>query len=168
MAKVESLNLSRRRFLRAKTHQQSTQFRLPWSISENHFSSHCSRCEQCVSSCETGIIAIDSDGLPFLDFKKGECTFCGACVEACPEPLFDNVRQQPLQGYLNIKETCLAKQQIFCQSCADSCDTQAIGFFYNTAIPEPVVEQSDCTHCGACISVCPTGATELIQRQEPS
>ncbi|TLU66861.1 ferredoxin-type protein NapF [Thalassotalea litorea] len=162
MATLRHVDLSKRRFLRAQSRTTITHFRLPWTIGEEHFNHNCSKCRQCLEVCETQIIELDGDGLPFLNFSKGECTFCAACVEKCPEPLFQSRQQPPFSGQLNIKQTCLAKQHIFCQSCADSCDQQAISFVYRQAIPEPSVDQNACNQCGACISVCPNQSTELI------
>ncbi|WP_394174326.1 ferredoxin-type protein NapF [Thalassotalea litorea] len=163
---LRQVDLSRRRFFRAQTRNAVTHFRLPFIIGEKHFAAHCSQCHACVDVCETHIIELDADGLPYLNFTKDECTFCGVCVDTCPEPLFRARDEAPFSGMLNIKQTCLAKQQIFCQSCADSCDQQAISFKYLTSIPTPEVDQQACNQCGACISVCPNQSTELINTQE--
>ncbi|QDP00486.1 ferredoxin-type protein NapF [Thalassotalea sp. PS06] len=165
MATLRHVDLSRRRFLRVQARQAVTHFRLPWSISEQHFVSHCTQCQQCLDVCETNIIELDSDGLPYLNFSKNECTFCGACFDKCPEPLFRDKSEPAFFGQLNIKTSCLAQQQIFCQSCADSCDQQAIRFAYKQAVPTPEIDQQACNQCGACISVCPNQSTELINTE---
>ena len=61
--------------------------------------SHCPGCTHpCVTACDPGIIHLhpqdhDLAGLPYLDFNTSGCTFCKACVEACPVSVPD-----PLDG----------------------------------------------------------------------
>ena len=156
---------TRRNFLRGRRLTTSSAIRLPWVKGELHFVDNCSQCGDCASKCPENIIAIGAGGFPEVDFNKGECTFCQECVKACREPLFTDIDSDPAwQLELRIKDNCLAYNKIHCQSCQDSCETEAIRFKYlTTSIPQPVIEQEDCTSCGACISVCPQSSISLIK-----
>ncbi|TYK65905.1 ferredoxin-type protein NapF [Colwellia echini] len=169
---------SRRRFFRGRVSNKQI-IRLPWTINEAVFRSGCTQCQDCINSCETNIIVKDEDGLPTVDFNLGECTFCNKCIDACEQPLFsgafprtgelkdnNNTPEATLAennkawpGIFTINDKCLAKNNIYCQSCRDECETNAIKFNYiNTSIPEPSLNESDCTQCGACVKSCPQEA----------
>jgi ferredoxin-type protein NapF len=164
------VDLERRGFLRGKKVALARPFRLPWSISELIFTTYCNQCGDCSPVCEPGVIVTGEDGYPFVDSSKGECTFCGACVTACSQPLFiDDKSQEAWPAELTINDRCLAKNQIYCDSCRDSCDQNAIQFRYmGSAIPVPVVDNSLCNGCGACVSICPQKSTQLSLRREPA
>ena len=146
--------------------------RLPWVINEAVFTSGCTQCQDCIQSCETNIIVKDEDGFPKIDFNQGECTFCNKCIEVCEQPLFSGIfthemsedksdseirRAWPVS--LEISDKCLAKNNIYCQSCRDECETSVIKFNYlNSSIPQPSINLIDCTQCGACIKSCPQDA----------
>ncbi len=124
--------------------------------------SHCLDCAQpCVSRCETGIIRIhpgshDHAGIPYLDFSAGGCTFCQACVEACPIDITIGNKATPSLGTLTInRNSCIAWQDIICMSCSHACDYKAIATSYQR---RPRVDASACTGCGKCVSVCPVKA----------
>lgn len=179
---TEKLNMpSRRRLFRGKVKTKQN-MRLPWSISEAAFTSGCTQCQECINHCETNIIVKDEDGFPKIDFNLGECSFCDKCIDVCEQPLFkgsfseaSNNNQQnqqnqknqkmdkPWPGAININDKCLAKNNIYCQSCRDECEINVIKFNYtSSSIPEPSIELSDCTQCGACIKVCPQDAITFI------
>ena len=163
-----AVNQSKRNFLRGRKPLPTPKFRLPWITSEQHFINDCTQCGDCISACPEQIIVKGDDGFPTIDFAKGECTFCEDCISSCKEPLFISERSaKAWPSHFNIKDNCLAKNDVFCQSCRDVCDSRAITFSYaNGPIPTPVIEQSNCNSCGACISTCPTDSTELILIQE--
>jgi ferredoxin-type protein NapF len=178
---------SKRRFFRGKVKTQQV-MRLPWVINEAVFTSGCTQCQECISSCESNIIVKDDEGFPKIDFSQGECTFCNKCIEVCKEPLFSGVfpatnsteasapeiknldsnstEQKQLKNsdkawpvILEISDKCLAKNNIYCQSCRDECETSVIKFNYlNSSIPQPNLNDIDCTQCGACIKICPQDA----------
>jgi len=170
-------NPARRRLFRGKVHQEQV-LRLPWITSEQIFTQQCTQCQDCISACETNIIIRDEQGFPKIDFSKGECTFCHKCIQTCKEPLFtlpntdtpvdSNVKPWPVA--LDISNKCLAKSDIYCQSCRDECESAAIKFSFVvdgviSSIPKPIVNLADCTQCGACINSCPQDAIKFIFSQ---
>lgn len=157
------IDQTRRNFLRGKRLSTTSAIRLPWVKSEQHFVDSCSQCRDCISQCPENIISIGAGGFPEIDFNKGECTFCQKCVQVCQEPLFTDVENDPAwQLDISIKDNCLAFNQIHCQSCQDSCETEAIKFSYLTSsIPQPSIVESDCNRCGACVSVCPQNSISI-------
>lgn len=159
---------SRRRLFRGQVRTKN-ELRLPWAINEAVFTSGCTQCQDCISRCESNIIIKDEDGFPKVDFNLGECTFCNKCIDVCEQPLFsgtfsDNTstehnNDKAWPATLTISDKCLAKNNIYCQSCRDECETNVIKFNYvNTSIPEPSLNDVDCTQCGACIKTCPQDA----------
>jgi ferredoxin-type protein NapF len=143
--------------------------RLPWVIDEPTFVTGCTQCTHCINACETNIIIKDEDGFPKVDFSLGECTFCNKCIESCEQPLFSGsfthdsskeitqiTEPPPWPATLHVSDKCLAKNNVYCQSCRDECETSVIKFNYlNSSIPQPSLNELDCTQCGACIKSCP-------------
>ena len=161
---------SKRSFLRGKQRAVKSEFRLPWITDEKEFLADCTKCGICIEHCEEKIIVKSEDGFPKIDFSDGECTFCEVCIDKCPQTFFKEDRtENAWPSKFNIKDDCLAKNKVYCQSCKDVCDTRAINFkFIDGSIPQPVVTQDLCNGCGACIKTCPTNSTELILFQENS
>ena len=154
-------NPARRRLFRGKLNQKP-ELRLPWIINEAVFTSGCDQFQDCIKACETQIIVRDDLGFPKIDFSKGECTFCQLCIQSCEKPLFkpqaliDARREEPWPAELGINNKCLAKNEIYCRSCQDVCETQAISFSYQeTSIAKPEITLADCSQCGACVATCP-------------
>ena len=123
---------------------------------------HCIGCAQpCVSSCDPGIIRVhppnhDYADIPYLDFTTGGCTFCQACVEACPIDIAIADKATPSIGTLTInRKSCIAWQDIICVSCSHACDYKAITTSYQR---RPRVDTMACTGCGRCVPVCPVKA----------
>ena len=163
---------SRRRLLRGEV-KAVKPLRLPWTISESVFTEKCTQCHLCIEACETKIITQDKEGFPTIDFETGECTFCTACHEVCEQPLFfhrlssGKYRFKPWSFELAITDLCLAKHDVFCQSCMDVCGVDAIHFGFGSVenrrrISQPEMMADDCTQCGACITTCPQ--TAIVMR----
>ena len=136
--------------------------RLPWAKAESLFTDACTRCGDCLPVCPTGIVVKGSGGFPLLDFSRGECTFCAACVDVCKVPLFHPRTEKPFAHVMEIGATCLPKHGIECRSCGDSCEPVAIRFQFNARrLAEPQLDHDRCTGCGACIAACPANAISL-------
>lgn len=159
--------LSRRSLLRGKWRQRSSAIRPPWSIDELAFIEGCTRCNACITACETQVIVAGSGGYPELDFQRAECTFCQRCVQACAEPVFkrlaavDKLNTAPWQLKALIGSTCLTEQGIECRSCQDSCEPYAISFKLRSTVAQPVLDGSRCNGCGACVRSCPANAIRI-------
>jgi len=165
---IYMVDLSRRNFFRGKKTSTPSAIRLPWVINEQVFIDNCTQCGDCATTCEENIIVKGSGGFPEIDFSKGECSFCQKCIDVCEQPLFVNNRDTSKSAWqlnIQIKNNCLAVNQVVCQSCQDSCETEAISFKYQqSTIPQPQIELDKCNGCGACVSICPKSSIELTPK----
>ena len=153
---MSSINQSRRRLFNRKKNEA---VRPPWVKQSIEFTDECTRCDKCISACETQIIIKGDGGFPEVDFKIDECTFCQKCANACPENLFEDTNTTPWQVKAKIQDSCMAYQGIWCQSCKDSCDSRAISFSLAVGkAPLPQIDLEACTGCGACVAPCPSTA----------
>lgn len=131
----------------------------PWT--DSTFVDTCIRCGDCIDACPESILIKGDGGFPQVTFANDGCTLCGDCATACPEPVFD-FKREAFEWRARIESTCLALNNIQCQSCQDSCETDAIRFRPTLGrVPQPEVITDDCTGCGACTSVCPQDAIAL-------
>jgi len=120
----------------------------------------CRDCDgPCVAACEADIVRRHPDGhafdgVPWLDFSAGACTWCGACAEACPiDSVTVESEQQPRLGCAVLDtDGCFAWQSVVCVSCRFACPERAIGA---DALSRPTIVAEACTGCGACVAVCP-------------
>lgn len=155
--------LSRRAFFTGQRNAVTGAIALPWWRHQ----AGCDGCGRCVTACETQIVQLRAGAFPQLDFQRGECTFCAACVDACPQPLFHSREQQPWQQRIRISHHCLSFQGVDCRSCQESCAQQAIVFRLTVhGIAQPETTPQHCTGCGACIAPCPVSATGLHHEPE--
>lgn len=163
--------VSRKQFLRGDFFGKKNPVRPPWSIEESHFTDTCSRCHECIQHCPEGIIVKGAGGFPEVDFSLGECSFCGECVNHCkPKALYRLSDDDPAwQVKAFIGNTCIAHQGVFCVSCKEQCEAEAIIMHHgDLSIPYPIIDTDRCTGCGACYQPCPIAAIELhpIDEQE--
>lgn len=142
--------------------------RPPWAKPEEVFVADCSRCDDCVRACPQAILVRGDGGFPQIDFSRGECTFCKACVQACRAPVFlDPAGAPPWSQAAAATEACFAAQGIYCRSCAESCEQGAIRFALAAGkLPQPQIDGSLCTGCGACVAPCPAQAIRVARRRE--
>ncbi|MDS4013532.1 MAG: ferredoxin-type protein NapF [Candidatus Accumulibacter sp.] len=156
---------SRRNFLRGRFGIRPKPLRPPWALAEHAFQQACSRCGACCKVCPTGIVVSGDGGYPEIDFVRGECTFCAACVSVCPSAALqrgEEGRAWSLRAALG--EGCLATRAVECRVCADLCLNGAILFLpQRGGIARPIVDETRCTGCGACLAPCPTRAINVCR-----
>lgn len=159
------MDISRRHFFRQRQSSASP-FRPPWSLPEAQFVDRCSRCDDCLKACPTGLLKRGDGGFPIADFGQAACTFCADCVQACASGA---LAAGPLAWdfTIEISEACLAQQRVECRVCGEVCAAGAIAFRPRLGgMALPAVDSLACTACGACLSPCPTGAIARIVRNE--
>lgn len=162
--------ISRRQFLRADFRATSVVLRPPWALREDAFVEHCTRCGDCMRLCPQNILQPDAAGFPSVDFARGSCTFCAACLGACTSAALTHASRQsrvlfpPWQAKAALDDRCLTRSGVYCEICRDRCTPRAIQF--RPAIgraPGPRIDASACNGCGACVSTCPAGAIRIIR-----
>lgn len=157
--------VSRRQFLRGNLTGRDSAIRPPWAVAENEFVARCDQCSECVAACPSHLIEAANNGLPFMNFLKGECDFCNACARACATGalVYRDEANQPIWSLAaTIESTCIAFNGVVCRTCGEHCETTAIRFVHlvgRGAMPQVDLER--CTGCGACVSVCPVKAVRM-------
>jgi ferredoxin-type protein NapF len=118
----------------------------------------------CVAACEPGIIRLhpadqERAGTPYLDFGKSGCTFCKACISACPLEIevVDSATPRIGTARLN-RDTCIAWDDVICMSCHGRCRDQAISSVHQR---RPEINPARCTCCGICVAACPVAALSI-------
>lgn len=126
----------------------------------------CEDCDHpCVHACEPAVICLHPPGhafrgIPYLSFESGPCTFCNACVEACPlEHSQADVERSVRLGIASLDQgACMAWNGITCLSCQTACNYQAVTMDLRS---RPRIETEACTGCGACVGICPSKAIRV-------
>lgn len=162
---MESIDVSRRALLKGSLRHERA-LRPPWAVPETLFLQLCTRCGECQGACETQIISRGDGGYPKIDFSRGECTFCQACVDSCPEGALAVLGKSqgavPWHHVANIGQECLGIKGVYCKSCGEVCEVGAISFTFGSGrVPVPNVMSDACNGCGACVSVCPQEAIKV-------
>lgn len=155
--------VSRRQFIRGDFKARHLPQRPPWALPESRFLDACSHCGDCVSVCPTRIIVVVG-AYPEVDFRRGECTFCGACAVACKDAalLPAEGRTTPWTIMARIAESCLARCGVECRICGDHCQVAAIRFSPRLGGPSVAeIDAASCTGCGACVAPCPVTAISV-------
>ncbi len=155
---MTDINLHRRAFLRGRP--VPTRPRIPWARKD--FSDRCERCDDCIRACEEGILRRGDGGFPEVDFRLGGCSFCAACAKSCSHQAFEPRPSRPWRLRIAFRDSCLSANGVTCRACGDQCDEQAICFRLQTGgRAAPILDEQNCTGCGACIKPCPTDSIRL-------
>ena len=156
------MNLQRRALFRPLKAAENM-LRPPWSGDADTFSERCSRCNACIDRCEEKILIFGDGGFPEINFERGECTFCGACEQACDSNVISRQQSDNFDNYQpRISQDCLNSRGIVCQLCRDSCEAEAILVSYSSTPQLPQINLADCSRCGACVAACPERAIQVV------
>lgn len=152
-------------FSAKKKEKQEVIVRPPYFKEEDSFYKGCLMCQKtpCVTFCEENIIVIKEDKTPVLDFKLGGCTYCDECAKACPNEVLkiENKKTINLTIKIDIMK-CMSWHQTMCFSCKDPCLDDAIEFL---GMFRPSINENRCTSCGFCVSVCPSEAISIKNKE---
>lgn len=148
--------MKRRAFLARLAPKSGRRVLPPYATAETDFSP-CLNCSgPCVTACEeeTGVLVRDAAGRPFLDFQRAGCTFCRACLDACPEGVLEGPERSPLAQVWIETGACLAHRGVVCVACKQACPEDAVTF---EGMMRPRINEA-CTGCGLCVPACPVEA----------
>ncbi len=144
----------------------------PGSLSFEHFATHCTGCQLCVSECPNQVLRPSTDlmhlMLPEMSYERGYCRpECTRCSEVCPAGAFQHV-DKPEKSSIQIghavwiqKNCVVLTDQVECGNCARHCPSGAIEMVPMDANNEespmiPAINEAACIGCGACEYVCPS------------
>ncbi len=127
----------------------------------------------CAQSCAFGAIAINSEGLPEINYSL--CVGCGVCVNECPQFLLylEKAHQKVIIACNNRDKGKQAKDVcpnacISCGLCVKFCPQQAITMItYKNSGTLPKLDSSKCIQCGICSEKCPSKLIKIMQAQSP-
>ena len=139
----------------------------PWSVNSEKFKSFCDGCGECITACKNGILILDKNGYPRVDFSRGSCNFCSVCAQSCPRKALQfDPSIPPWDIHADINGRCLIKNNVVCNTCVEQCEREAI------IIPRivekdqtPQVLTDSCNGCGTCLKACPVQAIEIRQSE---
>ncbi len=148
----------------------------PGSANVERFSSLCTACHLCVSSCPTQVLypsAFDY-GLagilqPKMNYDASYCNFdCVICGNVCPTgailPLSMEIKKETQIGKATfIKDDCIVvSKKKDCGACAEHCPTKAVKMVPYEKLMLPEVNNELCVGCGACDHACPVQPQKAI------
>ena len=65
-----------------------------------------------------------------------------------------------------INSLCLNNQGVYCQSCKESCEEDAIVFNQvDRGVQRPMIVSERCTHCMDCVESCPVEAISISKTE---
>lgn len=135
--------------------------RPPYFKDENIFFTNCVTCDtkDCITACKENIITLCEDNTVKIDFSNSGCTYCDDCAASCQNGVLNLEDKNQISAKMQIDVlTCLSWNSTMCFSCKDPCLDNAIDFL---AMFRPEIN-SNCTSCGFCVKVCPTGAIKVV------
>ncbi|MCX6121590.1 MAG: 4Fe-4S dicluster domain-containing protein [Ignavibacteriales bacterium] len=149
----------------------------PGSISVEHYSSRCTACHLCVSSCPTQVLSpsfldygIAGIFQPKMNYAASYCNYdCVVCGQVCPTgailPLDSNNKKQVQIGKAHfVKDDCIVvTKKKDCGACSEHCPTKAVKMVpYEQRLVIPDLNNEICVGCGACEHACPVQPRKAI------
>jgi ferredoxin len=149
----------------------------PGSYSLSHFTSRCTACQLCVSTCPTQVLqpSVNEYGIsgmmqPRMDFSKSFCNYdCTKCSEVCPNGALipvNSFEKKAIQvGKVTfIKNNCVVfADETACGACSEHCPTKAVHMVpYKNSLTIPETDVNICVGCGACEYACPAKPYKAI------
>ncbi len=142
----------------------------PGSLSLSNFTSRCTACHLCVSSCPAQVLqpALWEYGFtgilqPYMDYSTSYCTFeCVVCGDVCPTGAIlptgaENKKLLQIGKTTFVKENCIVEtEKTECGACAEHCPTKAVKMVPYKNLHLPEIKNEYCVGCGACEHACPT------------
>jgi ferredoxin len=142
----------------------------PGSLGVDRFSSLCTACHLCISSCPTQVmypasIEYGLSGLfqPRMNYDASYCNYdCVICGQVCPTgailPLEIPLKKEVQIGKVEfIKDDCIVvSKKKDCGACSEHCPTKAVKMVpYEKKLMVPDIDNELCVGCGACEHACP-------------
>ena len=148
----------------------------PGARSIDRFTSFCTACHLCISSCPTGVLQpsfmeFGIAGLmqPRMDYGVNYCNFeCTLCGQICPtgaiQSLLPDEKKLVQIGKTQfVKEDCIVEtKKIDCGACSEHCPTKAVKMVPYGKLFLPEADNQYCLGCGACEHACPTKPRKAI------
>ena len=141
------------------------------SISQKHFSQHCTACQLCVSNCPNGVLrpstSLHTFMQPEMSYERGYCRpECTNCSLVCPagaiKPISVEEKSSIQIGHavVNLDNCVVNTDGVSCGNCARHCPAGAIKLVRKNpddknSLRIPVVNEERCIGCGACENLCP-------------
>jgi ferredoxin len=141
------------------------------------FTSLCTACHLCVSSCPTKVLqpSLLEYGLagilqPRMNFRAAFCNFdCVACTTICPTEAIQTLDiEQKHRVQIGVstfmEKICVVVEKgTACGACSEHCPTKAVEMVpYKNGLKIPKVDAKICVGCGACEYACPTRPVRAI------
>jgi ferredoxin len=148
----------------------------PGSLSLQNFTSRCTACHLCVSSCPAQVLqpALWEYGFtgifqPYMDYSASYCTYdCVICGDVCPTgaifPIsIEDKKKLQIGKTTFIKENCIVEtEKTECGACSEHCPTKAVKMIPYNKLHIPEIKNEYCVGCGACEHACPTTPYKAI------
>jgi polyferredoxin/Fe-S-cluster-containing dehydrogenase component len=149
----------------------------PGSLGVERFSSLCTACHLCVSSCPTQVLfpsfleyGVAGVFQPKMNYNASYCNFdCVLCSQVCPTgailPLDVSSKKEVQIGIVQfVKNDCIVvTKEKDCGACSEHCPTKAVHMVpYGKSLMIPETNNDICVGCGACEHVCPAQPTKAI------
>ncbi len=133
------------------------------SLFRRQVSEECRACKLCVAACPTGAI----DSTQGYRSDPSECTLCLECLDACPRSsirLSPSLKLDPWQPYNPSRRDLIGTLGLSAAAVAlfgsEAYNKQANAFLLRPPGATEEAMLSTCVRCGACLTVCPSGALQ--------